>query len=70
MLELPSTETTIRAMCDGYLTEQRQMRADGDDTALAEKSQEDYERCLKTVCKVFGEMQNRKPSGQPMRRSI
>jgi integrase len=59
LLEFPSTETTIRAMCDGYLAEQRQMRADGDDTALAEKSLEDYELCLQTVCKVFGAMHPR-----------
>ena len=38
LLEFPSTETTIRAMCDGYLAEQRQMRVDGDDTALAERT--------------------------------
>jgi len=59
LLELPSTETTIRAMCDGYLAEQRQMHADGDDTALAEKSLDDYELCLQTVCKVFGAMHPR-----------
>lgn len=59
LLELPCTETTIRAMCDGYLAEQRQMRADGDDSALAERSLEDYELCLQTVCKVFGAMHPR-----------
>ncbi len=56
LLELPSTETTISAMCDGYLAEQRQLRTEGDDTALAEGTLIDYELCLKTVCKVFGDM--------------
>jgi len=59
LLELPGTETTIRAMCDGYLAEQRQMRADGDDTALGENTLIDYALCLKTVCKVFGDMHPR-----------
>ena len=59
LLELPSTETTVRAMCKGYLDEQRQMRAAGDDTALAEKSLDDYKTCLATVCKVFGDMHPR-----------
>jgi integrase len=56
LLELPSTETTIRAMCDGYLREQRELRRQGDDCALAEGTIEDYDLCLKTVCRVFGEM--------------
>jgi integrase len=59
LLELPGTETTIRAMCDGYLAEQRHMRLDGDDTALAENTLIDYELCLKTACKVFGDMHPR-----------
>jgi len=56
LLELPSTESTIRAMCAGYPSEQRQMRAGGDDTALGERTLEDYELCLRTACKVFGDM--------------
>src|SRR5437762_326477 len=55
----PRIETTVRAMCKGYLDEQRQMRAAGDDTALAEKSLDDYKTCLATVCKVFGDMHPR-----------
>jgi integrase len=59
LLELPTSETTIRAMCDGYLAEQREMRAAGDDTALTKESIDDYEQCLKTVCAVFGQMHPR-----------
>lgn len=59
LLELPSVETTIRAMCDGYLAEQKQLRKDGDDMALGERTLIDYELCLKTLCKVFGEMHPR-----------
>jgi integrase len=59
LLELPTAEITIRALCDGYLAEQRQMRADGDDTALGENTLIDYDLCLKTVCKVFGDMHPR-----------
>jgi integrase len=56
LLELPSGETTIRAMCDGYIAEQKRMRAEGDPNALSERGLLDYERCLKNVCAVFGEM--------------
>ena len=43
-------------MCQGYLDEQRDMRHGGDDTALGERTLDDYEFCLRTVCKVFGDM--------------
>jgi integrase len=59
LLELPSAETTIRAMCDGYLAEQERMRLAGDPDALTEGTWHDYKLCLATVCKAFGELDPR-----------
>lgn len=56
LMELPAVETTIRAMCDGYLRDQERRRDAGEPGAITENGQKDYTVCLKTVCAVFGDM--------------
>jgi integrase len=52
-------EDTIQAMCDGFLEEQRELRAGGDETALSELSVRQYTAMLARVCRVFGAMKPR-----------
>lgn len=50
-------DDTIRAMCRGFIAEQRQMRVDGDSNALGARTIEEYAACLERhVLPVFGDM--------------
>ena len=50
-------EDTIRAMCRGFIEEQRQLLRERDSNALAPRTIEEYEGCLERhVIPVFGDM--------------
>ncbi|WP_294637374.1 hypothetical protein [uncultured Aquabacterium sp.] len=50
-------DDTIRAMCRGFIAEQRQMRLEGDSNALGQRTIEEYSGCLERhVIPVFGDM--------------
>lgn len=50
-------EDSIRAMCRGFIAEQRQMLAERDSNALAPRTIEEYSGCLERhVLPVFGDM--------------
>lgn len=52
-------DESIKAMCEGFIQEQRELRKAGDRTALSELSVRQYETMLARVCKVFGSMKPR-----------
>ncbi|AWI53165.1 hypothetical protein DEH84_06785 [Aquabacterium olei] len=50
-------ENTIRAMCRGYIAEQRELAATGDSNALKPRTIDEYEICLEgNVIPVLGDM--------------